>query len=409
MVKIDPHNHAQQWERIRRSANKKDFQQSLILQFLTDLKEGVNVKRGQGTERSPARLCSIHGKLMTVNDLLRSHYQTDVLKCSEKQLQELFQKMRDGSITKANGSAYRSYGYYSKAIKQFWAWYMRREKRKGNKIEDKTEYLNVSTKKGKWTYLSFDQVKQMAEKAKYDYRVLMWFLFDTGIRAPTELANFRARDFYEKDGYYWVHIREETSKTKGRKFKVPLCGEIVARYIKQEHRKPDEPLFPMSYSVMLKYIQTIGYKVHKIGKLVTREESKGAGLRRVKSHVVEGLKPYDFRHNSACYWVEKHQDKPAFLQYRFGWSSPDLIRYYTEFLGLSDPTSHEDVIDAEEKGVLRMNGERQKQRIEELESQLQELRHDMDSLVSERVAHHLQAMAPLLESKGIRIKKKDAK
>lgn len=404
--KLDPHNFERQWSRILESRESAGVNLQHIIAFLEDLKNGVNVKKAHGKDRGLSRLCTLYSKLKTVNELLQEHYNTDMIRISEDNLQEFFHKLRDGEITQKNGRPYRSPGYYAKAVKQFWAWYMHKERRKGRKIEDKTVYLNIKIQKGRWTYLTFEQVKQMAEHARYDYRVLIWFLFDTGIRSPTELANFRTRDFTHEGGYYWVHIREETSKTKGRRFKVPLCGEIVARYIKQKKLKPDDQLFPISYPLILRNLQNLGYQVHKIGKQITKEGSKGKNLRRMNTYVVGGVKPYDLRHCSACYWVARHQDKPDFLLYRFAWSGYDMIKYYTEFLGLSDPTSHEDVIDEEERGVLKLNDERQRQRIEELESELKNMKQDMEELVSQKVAYHLQAMAPLLERKGVRIKKR---
>jgi len=54
----------------------------------------------------------------------------------------------------------------------------------------------------------------MCDLAKYDYRILMMFLFDSGIRAPTELMNVKVSDleWNSKQNHYTLTIRQETSK-----------------------------------------------------------------------------------------------------------------------------------------------------------------------------------------------------
>ena len=51
---------------------------------------------------------------------------------------------------------------------------------------------------------------------------MMWFLFDTGIRAPTEMMNIKVSDLslMENSNNYELNIRAAISKTFGRKIKL---------------------------------------------------------------------------------------------------------------------------------------------------------------------------------------------
>jgi hypothetical protein len=51
---------------------------------------------------------------------------------------------------------------------------------------------------------------------------------------------------------------------------------------------------------------------------------------------------YDFRHNSACYWLPRYKSESA-LKYRFGWKKSEMVHYYTEFLGMKDTIQNEDL------------------------------------------------------------------
>jgi hypothetical protein len=56
----------------------------------------------------------------------------------------------------------------------------------------------------------------------------------------------------------------------------------------------------------------------------------------------KNLSLYDFRHSSACFWLPRYKSESA-LKYRFGWKKSDMIHYYTEFLGMKDTISQDDL------------------------------------------------------------------
>lgn len=83
-------------------------------------------------------------------------------------------------------------------------------------------------------YLTEQQVRQLCNKAKYEYKILIMFLFDSGIRSPTELINIKVSDLY-KDCKE-LHIREEIVKkgSFGRRIKPLLCSNLLKEYIKKK-------------------------------------------------------------------------------------------------------------------------------------------------------------------------------
>ena len=155
----------------------------------------------------------------------------------------------------------------------------------------------------------------------------MMFLFDTGIRAPTELVNIKVSDLYN-DGKELM-IREETSKTFGRKIKLMLCSELLQEYIKEAGLKEDDFLFPINPQSVNKYIKRLATRV--LG-----EEMSLAGEKYSQ------LTMYDFRHCSCCYWLPRYKSESA-LKYRFGWKKSDKIHYYSEMLGMKDTIQEDDM------------------------------------------------------------------
>jgi integrase len=183
-------------------------------------------------------------------------------------------------------------------------------------------------------------MKSMAEQAKYEYKVLMWFLFDSGIRAPTELMNVKVKDLQEdKDtGNYQLNIRDETSKTFGRKIKLLLCSDMLRRYVKEKALGNEDFIFTTNPATVNKYLKRLGSRILGLNDLTM----------------------YDFRHSSACYWLPRYKSESA-LKWRFGWKQTEMIHYYTEFLGMKDTITQEDLVDADEQKELEKELAKQKQ------------------------------------------------
>lgn len=335
MEKRDPYNNKESYlawkERAKKGIESISYtDRALLLKYVEDMEIGINV--GNSTRkgaRSFIHLNSLKDRLISLMKKARVAYGIEsITDINEEQLHLLFAKMRDGTITKPNGQPYLAVWDFVKIFKAFWHWYQRTEKKKGKEIPDITSDLDTTQEKPDWVYLTEEQIKHLAEKARSDYRVLIWFLFDTGIRAPTELLNVKVSDFF--NDFKELNIRQETSKTFGRRIKLMICSSLVRDYVKEKGLKNEDFLFNVQPATANKYLKRLA------GRLFGDEKSP-AGQK------YSDLTMYDFRHISCCYWLPRYKSESA-LKYRFGWKGSDKIHYYSELLGMRDTISEEDLL-----------------------------------------------------------------
>jgi hypothetical protein len=293
---------------------------------------GINVasdnKKGS---RSYSRLNSLKLRLIFLAKQFEKKCQKPLIELSEKQLFEFFLEMRQGKIKRKDGKVYLSTADYAKNFRAFWHWWQKVNKKQGKEIPDITADLDTSYDKPKWVYLTEDQVKKLCDNAKYEYKVLMTFLFDSGIRAPTELMNVRISDLKnDGNGKLVLQIRDEISKTFGRKLRLMISSKLIKEYIKNKGLKQGDCLFPINPLIVTKYLQRLSNRI--LGDGVSEAGKKYSQLTM-----------YDFRHCSCCYWLPRYKSEAA-LKYRFGWKRSEKIHYYSEFLGMKDTITEEDML-----------------------------------------------------------------
>ncbi len=333
-MKIDPYNHEQRYknwlEKVKQNIpNISKTNSNLTLQYISDMEHGLNVSiKSVKGGRSFIRLNTLREKMLFFAKRFKKEYNLDdVTKITEEQVILFFSKMRRGEIKRNDGKTYKSVHYYVKSFKAFWHWWQTINRKKGINVMDITIDLDSRGDKPKWVYLTEEQVKKLCDNAKHHYRILLMFLFDSGIRAPTELVNIKVSDLYEDNKE--LMIRDEISKTFGRRIKLMLCSEILTDYIKQKELSPNDYIFPIKPPTVNKYIQRLAIK------LFGNKESP-AGQKYSE------LTMYDLRHCSCCYWLPRYKSESA-LKYRFGWKKSDKIHYYSELLGMKDTISEEDM------------------------------------------------------------------
>lgn len=333
-MKIDPYKHKQKYlnwkEKV--SAGIPDISQensAIILRYLSDMECGLNVSNAKGA-RSFIRLNNLRQRMIFLARLLDKQHHISLVKVSEEQVFRLFNDMRNGTIRRRDGGIYRSVGDYVNPFKAFWHWHMKVNRKKSITIPDITQDLDASTPKPQWVYLTEDQVRKLSDNAKYEYKVLILFLFDSGIRSPVELINIRVSDLYDKGRK--LHIRQEIVKkgSFGRKINLMLSAELVHRYVRDKQLGESDQLFKISPPVVNRYLQ----------RLARRTLGDGVSLAGEK---YANLTMYDFRHCSCCYWLPRYKSESA-LKYRFGWKKSDKIHYYSELLGMKDTISQEDML-----------------------------------------------------------------
>jgi len=334
-MKLDPYKHKERYLKWKEESKKgieglSDYNFQLLNRYVSDMERGLNVASGNiKGPRGFSRLNTIKDRFLVVCKNFKELYNLDkITDISEDQLIGFFADMKSGVIKTRYGAAFKSTETLSRIFKAFWHWWTKVNKRQGIEIKDITVDLDTRQEKPDWVYLTEDQIKKLCENAKYDYRVLIMFLFDTGIRSPTELMNVRVSDLF--NDFKELNIREETSKTFGRRIKLMLCSSLIKDYIKLKELIPEDYLFKISPGLANQYLKRLAEKV-----LGNRESPAGAKYSE--------LTMYDFRHCSCCYWLPRYKSESA-LKYRFGWKSTDKIHYYSELLGMKDTISEEDLL-----------------------------------------------------------------
>jgi len=367
-MKIDPYKHKEKYLTWKSSVNGRvpnvsEENSKIILEYIFDMEQGLNVASGsrKGARGYP-RLNNLRQRIIFLIKLFEKKYNLfDVTQVSERILHDLFTGMRNGTVKRLDGRTYQSSGDYVKIFKAFWHWHQKINRKKGIEIYDITIDLDISGEKPRWVYLTEEQIKKLVDNATFDYRVLIMFLYDTGIRAPTELINIKVLDFY--DDFKELNIRDEISKTFGRRIKLMLCSDLIKRYVKENGLVGEDYLFTKIPSNMNRYLKRLGERI--LGDVKSPAGQKYSELTM-----------YDFRHCSCCYWLPRYKSESA-LKYRFGWKKSDKIHYYSELLGMKDTISEDDLLtditktDIEKK-LNKSESEKEilKERVDALENQM---------------------------------------
>ena len=378
MTRYDPCNHEKSYKKWVTNGMQitgvNSESADLIREYLSDMELGTNInpssKKGS---RSFVRLKNLKAKMQTMTILMQTEMGIQNLKeLEEKELELLkfFKKMREGLMIcrRKRAEPLRAVGTYCRAFKSFWHWYMRSRRKQKIEIKDITQDLDATSPKPKFCYFTIDQLKIMCDEARYDYKVMMMFMFDSGIRAPTELMNVKVSDLEwdTKKNFYTLTIREETSKTFGRKIKLLLCSELLKGFLENKKFNPDDYIFHYQPGRVNQYLKNLGYKLLKLG---TPREDKISG--RTIIRISDGLSLYDFRHSSACYWLPRYKSESA-MKYRFGWKKSDMIFYYTELLGMRDTIDSEDLYIDVTKTELETEINNKGKQIELMQDKLEE-------------------------------------
>ena len=335
-MKIDPYNHQEKylaWKHKVQNGipNISKANSNVILQYISDMANGLNISaKSVKGPRSYIRLNNLKQRMIFLAKQLEHHCHIDLTEVTEEQIIKFFNAMRNGTIKRLDGKCYQSVVDFVKPFKAFWHWHMKVNKRNGIEIADITQDVDTSNPKPRWVYLTQEQIMQLCDNAKPDYKVLILFLYDTGIRSPTELINIRVSDLYED--FKKLNIRQEVAKkgSFGRTINLMLCSEAVKRYIKEKGFQSNDSLFPIYPTAVNQYLK-------RLAKRVLGEKVSLAGK------CYSDLTLYDFRHCSCCYWLPRYKSESA-LKYRFGWKKSDKIHYYSELLGMRDTITEDDML-----------------------------------------------------------------
>jgi integrase len=378
-MKIDPYKDKERYfnwkEKVKDGIPEiSKFNSDIILIYLDNMEHGINIsstnKKGC---RSYIRLNTLREKMVFFSKKFKEKYNLDrIIDIKEDDLIKFFSEMSNGTMKRKDNKNYLSLATYVKVFKSFWHWHQKVSKKNGEEIPDITTDLDSRQDKPKWVYLTEEQVKKLCDNAKYEYRVLIMFLFDTGIRSPTELINVKVSDLY--NDCKELQIREEISKTFGRKIKLMLCSEMIKTYIQDKKFGINDHLFLIKPNTVNRYLQRLALRVFGDSESLAGQKYSEITM-------------YDFRHISCCYWLPRYKSESA-LKYRFGWKKSDKIHYYSEMLGMKDTISEEDLFLDTTKGEMRMKidkADREKEIMQEKINSLEEQMKTILGLVKEMV------------------------
>jgi len=361
-MKLDPYKHKERlenWEKKKELNGLSKANSKIVKEYLADMKSGEYTARKKPL--SPIRLNSIRQRIVwIIGELQKVYKKKDVRKITQKEITNFFNDlMRNGKIKNRWGKVYTSLDSYAFTFAAFWHWYMRKRNEKGKKIRDICRYIDTTPiQENVFVYFTADDLKKVSARAKYEYKVLMNFLFDSGIRAPTELMNIKVSDLtpMENSDNYELNIRDSIAKTFGRKIKLLLCSEMLRDYIKTKELKEDDYLFKITPRVVNQYLKRLFKKV--LGSYKTKGGEN-----------IDNVNMYDFRHAAACYWLPRYKSESA-LKYRFGWKENEMIHRYSKLLGMKDTIEAKDLLlDSEIKTKLEKEVEEQKKQNELLQEQ----------------------------------------
>ncbi len=338
----------------------------MILRFLWDMECGLNTGRGSKKgPRSFIRLNTLRTKLVQIARRFERRYGVSLLEVSEEQLHAFFHAMRSGEIEKPGGGVYRSVSDYVKTYKTLWHWHMKVMRKRGEVLIDICTDLDESKPKPPWVYLTEEHVRKLQRHATPFYRTLIIFLYDTGVRSPTELTNLRVRDVLEDCAK--LRIPDFASKTQGRTINLMLCTQELREHISDQGLSADDYLFSLHAPAANRYLR-------RLAKRTLGTETTLAGKR------CDQLRMYDLRHSSACYWLPRYRSESA-LKYRFGWKRTEMIHYYTELLGMKDTITKDDVHTRDVRTRLAADLESERTQRAQLEEELRQLRTEMRTIL----------------------------
>ena len=160
-----------------------------------------------------------------------------------------------------------------------------------------------------------------------------------------------------------LNIRDEISKTFGRKIKLLLCADMLREYIKNMNLSHDSYLFNINPTSVNKYLKRLAFKLF------------GANFSEAGAKYSE-ISMYDFRHVSCCYWLPRYKSESA-LKYRFGWKKSDKIHYYSELLGMKDTIAEEDMLVDTTKTEIEKRLAKSEKKNEMLEDELRQMKEQM--------------------------------
>jgi len=251
-----------------------------------------------------------------------------------------------------------------KAIKKFWKWKDGNNKKYPELVEWIDTYIEVKDVPA----LTRAEIEKIIENAiGQRNKALLMILFDSGARIE-ELLNVRLKKEHlfwkEEIGCYMIHL--EFSKTKRRTISIPLCTDVINKWLEVHPAKknPQAQLFPITYGSVRMFINRIGNRVL---------------IKRITAHLL--------RHSSVTFYANKLNRYQ--LCYRYGWAmSSNMVDRYLDREGILEEntaiTVKNDEISKANKESLVLKEELSliKESNSELAKKFEDIRQELEAIKS---------------------------
>jgi DNA-binding ferritin-like protein (Dps family) len=368
-----------------------------IIRLIFDLMEGRNLAKGSPKgARQMTTISSYLTRLPLTIERLEAFCKRTLFQLTEDDVFKFFGSMRDGTLKTGQGLPYKDVQSYVKIFCSFWNWNVRTQRKEGKILPNIVEYLNITNaQKPKWVYFTLKDVEKMCDYApNMYYKALALFLFDSGIRAPKEMSNVKVSDLTPTpDGnHYFLQIREETSKTFGRKIKLMICSDALKKYLAIAGKSPDDFVFDLDYAASTQMLKKMAFKACGFGKVsITRFNQR---------RITGGISMYDFRHCSVCHYLPVYKSENQ-IKYRYGWAKADMIHYYSEFIGMRDTLSEDDLfVNPQNKMQMQVDLEREKQKVVYLQERMDSQRIEFEDRMKKLEAMMIQRITDNAQPKS---------
>jgi integrase len=369
-MKVDIYGHKKRYENWKKEVTEEGEEgltkknSDILIQFIFDMEIGSNVsKSSKKGPRSYPRLNNLRQRLSQLLRMLEKRGIEDITKKNktffstlQKKITIFFSDMRKGNIKTYKGENYKSTSDYVKIFKAFWNWWRKINRKKGITIPDIIEDLDTTPNDSKFVWIKKEQLDKYRIYFDEDEQTLILFMFDSIIRAPTELLSLRVQDIFQRNGEVWVNIPDEISKTFGRSFNLVYSGKAVLDYIERTDLKAGDSLFRFSAPMFNKKLQKIAKQLYKNTMSEGGEYYKNITL-------------YDLRHSGTIHFrqlFQKTGQSLDSLRHRGGWTNFKMINYYTKLLGLDGHIAREKLLLEEDRTKLEKEVESLKKKYNQL-------------------------------------------
>jgi len=190
-----------------------------------------------------------------------------------------------------------------KFLKQFYKWYKGENEYYPKHVSWLKTKIPKDQKPIEKPILELKQVVQLAQKfKKYDYKMLVLALFDSGFRIQ-EMISVKKKDltweeFDSAKKCFWIKCNK--SKTYPRKVPIPLFSTEMKSFFDSSYfkaKQDDDPLFDIHYASFTNHLKEHSLKLFNL---------------KITCHCL--------RHSSCTFYAKEYAGNVPLLAQRFGWS-----------------------------------------------------------------------------------------